>query len=318
MIQEVFSGGKPTKQQRTSMMVFLRKPKKGGCLKDFSLLRVSLLCSDMKLVTGIEATCLHSTATHSLSHLQLVAGDDRRIHHGICLARYAIQAANRRGGNGCGLLDLDFMAGFDWLQMDWVYEVLKKKKRNTDVIKCLANLYEENFTICVVNNIHGQPIPNLCGSLRQGDIPSMFFFAVGLDPLLYYLDRRLQGISVFSLPVAGPVQLVQESVQRPPSYQVQVQNACKTQTMAEHSESPVIQQTSTQGKWRNVLREPCGALHETQGTLQPLQEVYKLVAYTDDVKTSICSMQEFHLVINACSLLERASGVKLHCDPTAG
>ena len=29
-------------------------------------------------------------------------------------------------------------------------------------------------------------------------------------------------------------------------------------------------------------------------------------------------MQEFHLVDNACALLERASGVKLHRDPSAG
>ena len=42
-------------------------------------------------------------------------------------------------------------------------------------------------------------------SLRQGDVPSMFFFAYGIDPLISYLEKRLTGILVCSLPVSGPV-----------------------------------------------------------------------------------------------------------------
>ena len=33
----------------------------------------------------------------------------------------------------------------------------------------------------------------------------MFFFAFGIDPLLTYLERRLTGILITSLPVLGPV-----------------------------------------------------------------------------------------------------------------
>ena len=32
----------------------------------------------------------------------------------------------------------------------------------------------------------------------------MFWFAVGIDPLLLYLERRLRGIPITSLPVMGP------------------------------------------------------------------------------------------------------------------
>ena len=49
-----------------------------------------------------------------------------------------------------------------------------------------------------------------------------------------------------------------------------------------------------------------------------MQQRYKLVAYADDVKPGISSMQEFMLVDQACCLIERASGVKLHRDPAAG
>ena len=103
----------------------------------------------------------------------------------------------------------------------------------------------------------------------------MYWFGIGIDPLLIYLDRRLSGIPITSLPVAGPT--------------------------------------------------PEGA---AGNTLPPLQQHYKVVAYADDVKPSITSMQEFLLVDQACSLLERTSGVKLHTvqlyssaacrDPSAG
>ena len=41
-------------------------------------------------------------------------------------------------------------------------------------------------------------------TLRQGDIPSMELFCVGIDPLLHRLERLLQGILIASAPVHGP------------------------------------------------------------------------------------------------------------------
>ena len=42
------------------------------------------------------------------------------------------------------------------------------------------------------------------------------------------------------------------------------------------------------------------------------------MAYADDFKPAISSMQEFYLVDRACCLLERASGVKLDRNPDSG
>ena len=42
------------------------------------------------------------------------------------------------------------------------------------------------------------------------------------------------------------------------------------------------------------------------------------MAYADDVKPAISCMEEFDLVDRACTLLERASGVKLHRNPDSG
>ena len=43
-----------------------------------------------------------------------------------------------------------------------------------------------------------------------------------------------------------------------------------------------------------------------------------MCSYADDVKPGISKMEEFYLVDEACGMLERASGVKLHRDPSAG
>ena len=47
-------------------------------------------------------------------------------------------------------------------------------------------------------------------------------------------------------------------------------------------------------------------------------EVYKLIAYVDDVKPSITSMHEFNIVDQGSALFEAASGCKLHRDPNSG
>ena len=56
----------------------------------------------------------------------------------------------------------------------------------------------------VVNNSMGKAIMNLRWSLRQGDVPSMFWFAFAIDPLIAFLDNKLKGILIYSLLLHGP------------------------------------------------------------------------------------------------------------------
>ena len=120
------------------------------------------------------------------------------------MARNANFATGKPGHSGCGILDTDLIAAFDYLCLDWVYMVLEKKGLDKKVISRLKNLYMDNYTIIVVNNMQGKVVKNIRLSLRQGDLPSMHFFSYGIDPLLSYLERRLQGVLIFSLPVQGP------------------------------------------------------------------------------------------------------------------
>ena len=95
-------------------MVFGAKPKKLQSIKPKDKRKISLLNVDFKVFTGIEAKRHRKIMTHTVSHLQLVAGEDRRIHHGIALARDAIQAAGK-ARTGCCILDTDLVAaGWSW------------------------------------------------------------------------------------------------------------------------------------------------------------------------------------------------------------
>ena len=199
----LFKGGKLTKSQRTSLMVFGAKPKKPLSLLPEDKRRISLLNTDFKLLTSIEASLFKQTFTHTLSPFQLVAGNDRRIHHGINKARDCIHAVSKSKAS-CALVDLDFIAAFDFTVLDWVLKVMRAKGVCEEVISRLENIYSSCSTIPVVNNVPGYAIQNLRGSLRQGCPGSMGWFSIGIDPLLRLLERKLQGITICSLPVLGP------------------------------------------------------------------------------------------------------------------
>ena len=203
VMQEVFLCKPLTPSLRTSLMVFGTKPKKPNSLLPQDKRRISLLNSDFKTASGLEARKLKKMLTHTLSHLQLVAGDDRCIHHGINLARDAIWAAGRRS-QGCGILDTDLVAGFDYMTLSWCLQVLEKKGACQEFISRLRNLYSNNLSVVVVNSMHGAAVENIRLTLRQGDVPSMELFCFGIDPLLHRLERQLQGILISSVPVQGP------------------------------------------------------------------------------------------------------------------
>ena len=123
-----------------------------------------------------------------------MAGDGRSFHHGVQAAGKNIM--------GCGILDTDLVAAFDWLCMDWVQLVLLKKAR--EAVTRITNLYYNNITIIVVNNKLGRSIENRRHSLGQGDKTSMEWICFAIDPVIDLLDMILTGIPILSLPVFDP------------------------------------------------------------------------------------------------------------------
>ena len=186
-------------------MIFTSKPGKTSSTKPKDKRRLSLLNADFKVLTGLEVARFRKVLAHTLCPVQLAEAGDRRISFGICHARDAIYAAGIRK-TGCGLADNDFRAAFDYLCLDWVRKVLDKKGLAKKALDRFTSLYKEGITIPVINNMLGPKLVNNRLSLRQGDRPSGLWFCFGIDPLLVYLDKRLTGILIHSLPVLGPAQ----------------------------------------------------------------------------------------------------------------
>ena len=203
VVQAVHQGELLTNSQRTCLMVFGSKPKKLTSLKPGDKRRISLLNADFKLVTGLEAARFKNTFTHTLCPAQMVAGNDRRIHHMINQARDCIFAVSK-SKLGCAIMDLDFIAAFDMQVFSWVFSVLRAKGVPEDVIERIENIYRDSVTIPVVNNVRGRKIKNKRGSLRQGCPGSMGWFGIAIDPLLILMMRSLAGIPICSLPTLGP------------------------------------------------------------------------------------------------------------------
>ena len=93
---------------------------------------------------------------------------------GICQARDPVYAAGQRQ-EGCGLVDNDFEAAFDFLCLDWVRKVLEKKGLTAEALQRFMNLYSDGITIPIINNIPGRRISNTRLSFRQGDHPSVIW-----------------------------------------------------------------------------------------------------------------------------------------------
>ena len=124
----------------------------------------------------------------------------------ICTDWFLVCGWFIEGKVGCGIADNDFEAAFDFLCLDWVKLVLKKKGLADEALARFTNIYNDGITLPVVNNIVGKAISNNRLSLRQGDRPSGIWFCFGIDPLLIYLQNRLSGILIHTLPVHGPAQ----------------------------------------------------------------------------------------------------------------
>ena len=122
------------------MMVFGMKTKKPTSLLRKDKITISLLNADFKVATGLEARMEKNTATRTLSPLQLVVINDRRINHGINMACNTIHAASKPRHPACGLLYNDLVAAFDFMSLEWAFLVLERKGLDKRVISRLRNL----------------------------------------------------------------------------------------------------------------------------------------------------------------------------------
>ena len=60
------------------------------------------------------------------------------------------------------------------------------------------------LALSIVNGKRSKLIKDLRETLRQGGSGSMQIFNIGVNPLIQQLETKLQGVTLYSLPVFGP------------------------------------------------------------------------------------------------------------------
>ena len=169
---------------------------------------------------------------------------------------------------------------------------MSKKGLCDEVLNRYRNLYEDNLSVVVVNNLQGKCVRNTRQSIRQGDKFAMELFSFGMDPILGYLERRLQGILVHSIPVQGPVLLPRPSLAPRPAPPPPIPGL------------PALPPPPP-------VSCPPRQVHRHQ-VLPSLETRYVLYAYCDDLKPAITNLWEFILVERVMTLFERSLGCKMH------
>ena len=81
------------------------------------------------------------------------------IYHGVNLVRDSLFAASKFKV-GCGIFVTGYVAASDFLVMHCVIKVLSKKGLCDQVIDRLRNLYKNNITVVVVNNVMSKSFLN--------------------------------------------------------------------------------------------------------------------------------------------------------------
>ena len=207
VIREIVKTGKPAESMKYSYMIFSPKPKKGASLLPKDLRKISLLNSDFKILSGVFANRLKKMEEHTISDIQYSV-KPRKINHAICTARDTIHAVNPKN-KGCGLAEFDFQAAFDLLCLEgWTWKVFEAKGASPDFINTMKALYTDpdgaGFCIPVINNDKSKRVRNIRKLLKQGDRVSTTLYNYSVDPLLTYLEKRLQGITIFKQKTLGP------------------------------------------------------------------------------------------------------------------
>ena len=92
------------------------------------------------------------------------------------------------------VVSLDLKEAFDRISHKYLWTIMRSYGFREGFVERTAMMYDNATSSVQINSQLSTPIQFRCG-VRQGCLLSMTLFALCLNPLLYYLDKRLNGIS---------------------------------------------------------------------------------------------------------------------------
>ena len=204
VIREIFQKGKSPATMRHSQLVFSVKPQKPNSLLTRDKRKLAMLQTDHKILTGVLAARLKRTVKHTISPQQYAAGP-RKITHAITQARDCVNNLST-SKHPCCVVELDMVAAYDKMQLNWIWKVLLKKKCSEKFVEKLKQIFEdsERYIISVINGQPQERFLNKRKHLGQGDRSSTILFIFGMEPVLIHLQKYLKGVIYHKRATEGP------------------------------------------------------------------------------------------------------------------
>ena len=169
-------------------------PKKGD-LTDLKQWRpVSLLCTDVKVLSKALATRLAKVIGQIISIDQTYCVPERSIFDNIALVRDVIEVSNSMSKN-FGFVFMDQEKAFDRVEHKYLWRVLEVFGFNTGFIRNIKMLYNDIESVLKVNGSLCSPFKALRG-VRQSCSLSGMLYSMAIEPLLHKLRFKVSGLSL--------------------------------------------------------------------------------------------------------------------------
>ena len=188
---QMLRGRKLSEKQKQGAIVCIPICEKPKTPKDYR--PITLLNTDYKIIARLLAARMRSVVPELLHPSQHCGVPENTIFDAVAAIRDAIAYVEKIHRPLC-VVSLDLKEAFDRISHKYIWTILCSYGFREEFVVRIAMMYN-NATSSVQTNGHiSTPIQIRCG-VRQGCPLSMTSFALCLNPLLYYLDKRLNGIS---------------------------------------------------------------------------------------------------------------------------
>jgi hypothetical protein len=192
LFNQMFGDRHLSRQQKQGVIVCVPKKERPRTPEDYR--PITLLNTDYKILARLIAARLSPILADLLHPTQHCGVPGTSIFDAVATLRDAIAYAETEQRPLC-VVSLDFKEAFDRISHTYILSVLRSYGFSERFIASIRMMYEDTMSALQVNGHLSAPIPIQCG-VRQGCPLSMILFALCLDPLLRYLDGRLQGLRV--------------------------------------------------------------------------------------------------------------------------
>lgn len=169
-------------------------PKKGDLCQLKNWRPVSLLCSDLKILSKTIANRLKKLIGTVVHMDQTYCIPGRSIFDNLFFIRDFLSVNDICDFN-VGMVSLDQEKAFDRVDHTLLFKTLEAFGFGPVFISYIQLLYSNIFSILKVNNGLSQPFP-VCRGIRQGCALSGMLYSLVIEPLLHQLRGRLAGWTV--------------------------------------------------------------------------------------------------------------------------